>query len=365
MQSTPLVLEFDEIQPQYSRFYVKILHCNADWTRSTLSEIQYLTDYNEFTIQNYSFSYTTFTKYVHYKFELPKVKVSGNYIIKVYRNGDQDDLIITRRFMIYENQINIIPNIQFSNIVENRQKAQQPDFSIDYTNYDLSSNPNDVKVVIRQNYRWDNALYALQPVYNKREEKILDYNFFTGENNFWGLNEFRQFDTRSLKTYKLNINYIDRTEDNRYNVSLTEEKSRGKQLYSYNADINGQFIIDKSESPGNGATESDYANITFALRGPVPEGDIYAVGAFNDYKISESNKLKRKENGSLECVIPLKQGYYNYLFTLVDKNKVRNEVPLENSFNITENDYEIFVYYKPLGTFYDILIGYLVQDFPK
>ncbi|MBY0425798.1 MAG: DUF5103 domain-containing protein, partial [Cytophagales bacterium] len=275
MQTTPLTLEFDELGGQLNRYYVKIFHCNADWSRSTLSEIQYLSDYNEFPIQNYSYSFNTYTKYIHYKYVVPKVKSTGNYIIKVYRDGNQDDLVITRRFMVYQNQINIIPNIRFSTVVENRSQAQQVDFSIDYSNYDLASNPWDVKVVIRQNYRWDNALYNLQPLYNRREERVLDYNFFNGENNFWGLNEFRQFDTRSLRFSKLNIGSITRTETNQFEVQLMEEKSRGTELYTNYPDINGKFMVDKYESPGNGSVESDYAQVLFTLKGGLTEGDVY------------------------------------------------------------------------------------------
>lgn len=366
MQTTPLTLEFDELGGQFHRYFVKILHCNADWTKSNLSEIQYVFDYNEYPIQNYAYSFNTYTKYIHYQFQLPKVKTTGNYILMVYREGDQDDVVITRRFMVYQNQVNIIPNVRFSTVVENRQTAQQVDFSIDYSNYDLASNPWDVKVLIRQNYRWDNAIVGLQPLYNRREERLLDYNFFNGENNFWGLNEFRQFDLRSLRFPRMNVASINIIDNNQYKVVIYDEKSRGKELYTNYPDINGRYYIDRYESSGNGGVEGDYANVVFSIKGDVPEGNIHVVGAFNDYAISESNKLKPNEKGVLECIIPLKQGYYNYLYTLVNKRlNQRSDKPLENSFNFTENIYEIFVYYRPVGTFNDILVGYSLQNFPK
>ena len=43
--------------------------------------------------------------YIHYTFQIPRVNRSGNYIIKVYRGRDESKTLLTRRFMVYDNQV--------------------------------------------------------------------------------------------------------------------------------------------------------------------------------------------------------------------------------------------------------------------
>ena len=59
LQAQNLVLEFDDLQAQRSNYYVKIIHCNYDWTKSTLQDLDFLTDYNEYPINDYDFSANT------------------------------------------------------------------------------------------------------------------------------------------------------------------------------------------------------------------------------------------------------------------------------------------------------------------
>ena len=60
-----------------------------------------------------------------------------------------------------------------------------------------------------------------------------------------------------------------------------------------------------------------------------------------------------------ECVLQLKQGYYDYEYAVMpDKDNVPDETIIEGSHYETENEYTILVYYRFLGTRYDQLIGY-------
>jgi hypothetical protein len=55
----------------------------------------------------------------------------------------------------------------------------------------------------------------------------------------------------------------------------------------------------------------------------------------------------------------LKQGYYNFQYVYVPQGSlVADHKNIEGSFWETENDYQIFVYYKPMGERYDRLVGY-------
>ena len=85
---TRLLLEFDELSSDAVYYQAKIIHCNADWSQSNLSTLQYIEDYNEFNVDEYEYSFNTITPYVHYKFYVPRVKLPGNYVVVVYSDGN-------------------------------------------------------------------------------------------------------------------------------------------------------------------------------------------------------------------------------------------------------------------------------------
>ena len=99
-QNPPLRLEFDEIGSDFQNYFIKIVNCNADWSISQLNAIQYLNDYNEFQISERKLSFNTRVPYVHYGIFLPRVKISGNYLVVVYKGGDDKDIILSKIFLV-------------------------------------------------------------------------------------------------------------------------------------------------------------------------------------------------------------------------------------------------------------------------
>ena len=85
METQNLLLEFDDLKEERNNYYVKLIHCNYDWTKSTLMDLDVLHDYNEFPISDYSFSINTHIPYVHYRIQVPPVKIPGNYVVTCYR----------------------------------------------------------------------------------------------------------------------------------------------------------------------------------------------------------------------------------------------------------------------------------------
>ncbi|OYU64506.1 MAG: hypothetical protein CFE22_18400, partial [Cytophagaceae bacterium BCCC1] len=56
-----LILEFDDLRAKYASFSAKIIHCDYDWKKSNLAEMEYLEGFNEFYINNYDVSQNTKT----------------------------------------------------------------------------------------------------------------------------------------------------------------------------------------------------------------------------------------------------------------------------------------------------------------
>ena len=360
-QARPLVIEFDELGDNFKRYNIKVLHCNADWTRSNLNELEYMDDFNEQPINEYQFSFNTKVKYVHYRAHLPRVKVSGNYLLKVYRNGVEADLVLTRRFIVYENQVSIVLNPGFSNSPAERLQNQQIDFTVSYKNFNIVNPQEDVKVCIRQNYRWDNAITQLRPFTINEFDRVLEYTAFNNENNFKGLNEYRYFEMQSVRFLGFNMRLLDASGDIVQSY-LSTDRPRNRQAYLRVKDFNGAFLINNFET-GNGSTDADYLQVHFALESPLLPEDVYVVGKFNEWKPDARHRLLYNQEKNLyEGSFLLKQGIYNYAYAVATQGGKLDEARIENSHQATENIYEVILYHRPIGVRYDMVIGYrLVQ----
>ncbi len=353
-----LVLSFDELHHDVDDYRVRIMHCNADWNRSRLNDIEFLATFNEYIITDFEQSFNTRTPYVHYRYTLPRVKKSGNYIVAVFRGDNQDDLILTQRFMIFESVVGVIPNIGLSSSISQRNHNQQIEFDIKYDNLEVQNPLDEIAVIIRQNQRWDNAISGLKPTFIREFQKKLEYHFFNLESNFMGGNEFRFFDLRSTNFAGININNIDQSEKE-ITANMMIDQSKKEEAYTYTRDLNGQYFIGKIES-SSPEVDGDYIHLNFFLKSPeIKNAKIYVDGAFTEWQLSRENQMIYSEKfGGYLAQLLLKQAWYNYIYH-VESEELNNPYYLEGSHFQTENFYEIFVYHRPIGTRGDALVGYL------
>lgn len=357
-QRDRLALSFDYLYGNNEDFRVRIIHCNVDWTPSGFDNIDILDAYNEFRIEQFEQSFNTKVPYMHYTFEVPRVKLPGNYLLVVFRGNNEDDLILSKRFMITDNRAMVEPRVGLSTGIIERATNQQIDFTVDYSNLEVGDPANEIKVVIRQNQRWDNAISGLKPTFIKDFQKKLNYEFFNLENNFRGGNEFRFFDLRSVNFSGQNVNKINQTETS-ITANLMLDKSRKDEAYTFNQDLNGAFIIERVDAT-NPDIEADYVNVNFFLKQPPLEnGKIFVLGAMNNWQKQQANVMVYSDQfgGYLGRQL-VKQGWYNYIY-YVQNSKDGNPYLLEGSHSLTENLYEIFVYHRAIGSRGDFLVGYL------
>jgi hypothetical protein len=351
----PLLLQFDDLTTDRDSYYARIIHCQYDWTKSDLQDLDFMNDYNEFPINDSEFSIDTHIPYVHYWWQLPTVKIPGNYVVAVYRGGDRSDLILTKRFIVYDNQISFKNN---GNVIGPSSLAnvnQQINFTISYDNLNIPNPLLDIHVVIRQNGRWDNLALDLRPTFIREIEKELEYRFFDESQMFRGGNEFRFFDLRSLNNPGQNVGTVSKAQKP-YEVFIATDKPRTHQAYGQYNDLDGGFIIDNYDYRDLAFT--NYAEVTFSLASPPVDGDVYVTGGFTYWNLLPENLMKYDADRKLYTSrILLKQGWYDYQYLVKSKSLPTYE--FEGSHFETENYYEIFVYYKPYQPRADVLIGYL------
>ena len=354
-----LVISFDDLDADRKDYYYTIIHCNSDWTESDLMQSEYINGFYEEPITNYEFSYNTIQKYTYYQFDFPSTNIkpiiSGNYIFKIY---DKDgNTIIYKRFMILDTKLYIDANVRRATLAENRNTKHEIDFTIKHPKIVIANPFADIKVHIKQNNREDNSITNLTPQFVRNEELIYNYEDI---NTFFGNNEFRHFDFKSLRYQSERIKsiYFDSTYNHIY---LFNDNIRLYDLYSIRPDINGAFVIESQEG-WESSIEADYAFVHFTLpMRNISYGDLYLLGAFSNWEINEDFKLKYNiDKSQYEGDVYLKQGYYNYHYALNDTITNRIDVSLiEGTYYQTRNDYYIYVYYRETGGRYDRLVGFL------
>ena len=355
-----LVLTFDELGNDNDYYQYTFVHCNANWEPSNLVVNEYINGNLFGDVKEFNYSTNTYIQYVHYSLEFPtqdmKPKVSGNYILKVYRNFDDTDIILTRRFMVLDNRATIAATIKGATHPEHRFSKQEVDFTVDYAGYTIPNPFMDVTAVICQNNRWDNAIRNLNPQYVNNN--VLTYNFEEG-NLFGGGNEFRFFDIRSLRFMSRNVvkKYI---EEDQQNVLLMPMESRSFLQYFQYIDYNGKRVTENKDGT-NSAVDGDYAIIhfTFTSNHKIPTGEMYVFGELTDWQIKPEFKLEYlSHDKAYYGTAVVKQAHYDFYYVIFDEKEQKVDLSFtEGNFFQTENDYQIYIYHKNQMQGYDELIA--------
>ncbi|MBS4012877.1 MAG: DUF5103 domain-containing protein [Bacteroidetes bacterium] len=357
-----LILKFDDLDGDYKNYFYTIIHCNSDWQPSQLRNSEYIDGFFDDQITDYQFSINTLIDYTHYTLEFPnkniRPKVSGNFILKVYLNNDPDQIVLTRKFQVFEQLISIEGSVKKATLVSKRDEMQEINFTINSTGYRISNPYQDLKVTIKQNGRTDNIIWDLKPKLVLGDKLVYEYE---EKNLFDGGNEFRRFDIRSLRFTTERVSDISATHSH-YEVFLFKDQRRSSRRYTTDDDINGRFYIKTTDAQDSGI-EADYAWVHFSLKYQIPEqnGNFYIVGSLTDWSYTAENRMKYSfRDNEYYLSMLLKQGYYNYMYVFLQDGKTQGETYLsEGNHSDAENDYTIYVYHRKPGNVYDSLIGIL------
>jgi hypothetical protein len=352
-----LSLEFDALTGDEEDFYYKIEHFNFDWTRSNLMKNEYLRGLDQQRIRTYTNSLNTYQIYSHYDLRIPNEQTkgllkSGNYIITIY--DDYDEVMFSRKFMVFENLLGVGVQAKRTRDINTIQEKQTLNIKINSNGINFNNPTKTVKTLIIQNNNLNSVISDLKPQYILGNQ--LQYRY-DKESSFWAGNEYLYFESKDVRAANIGVQFIDLQDI--YQSYLFTQINRSKRPYTYNPDINGNFIVTAIDV-NNIDTQADYTMVHFSLQNELLlDKKVYVYGNFNNYAIEESTEmLYNTERQVYQCAFPLKQGFYSYKFVTVDNKGNLDEGAISGNFWQTENNYKVLVYYKDLGARFDRLIGF-------
>lgn len=362
-----LELHFDDLDANVKSYRYEIIHCSSNWQPSPISYSEYMDGFPENMLRNYSYSINTTVPYIHYSLVIPndevKLKLSGNYVISVYLD-DSSEPVLVRRFSVFESLVNIQAECIRPLNPAYMYTKQQLNCKLQ-TNLSLPNMATDVKLVVRQNGNPYSS--KVEPKAISTGPNELDFSFQDGL-LFDAGNEFRNLDIKSIRYTAINIESIAYQAPN-YHVYVMPEDQNARKRYSYQEDLNGQFII-RNDRGITSNTDADYVFVHFAL--PYfeeAEGDVYLFGALTNWQLTDSFKMRYNfRNQRYEHTALLKQGYYNYQYVFVPKGKPLTSsttAMFENSFYETENEYFLFAYINKPNERFQRLGGYAIVNSVK
>lgn len=359
---------FDKVsEDSYARLRYKVVYCNADWQKNTeLSEIEYLDGFDNNLINDYESSLNTTVSYTHYNLRIPnqdvKPKLAGNYAVLVYdEDGDENDVLLTACFSVLDDVVNIAPEVSSITDIDANKEHHQLSFDLNYK-LNLRDVKNDFKVFVRQNNRIDNEVKDIKPNYimpsKLRYKSNKSLIFEAGD-------EYHRFDLSSYKFNGKNVAHIEYNRPN-YHMHIVPNKINEGGTYSYDQDQNGRVIF-RGTDVENIEREGDYFFVNLTLHADRPlANDVYVNGAFTYNTFSDKYKMiYDQDNREYYLSLFLKQGIYNYQYLTKQQNEFSTK-DVEGNFYETENEYSIYVYYRPIGQKYDSLVGFTsIQSRPK
>ena len=356
-----LHISFDEMSHDvhFYTYTVTMLH-------SDLLSSEYLQGFTTRNITDYEHSLNTSRIYTHYWFTFPnedmKLTKSGQYLLTVYEDGNPDNKVAEVEFCVVEPMVKIDARTRNNTDIELSGRYQQVDIDVNTAALNIRD-PHEVRLVVTQNNRLDNAVTLTQPTYV--EPNRLRY-INTKDLIFEGGNEYHHFDAFSCFYAGYGIDRVF-YELGDYHASLfPNEITQGQYIHEFDSD--GRFVVN-AERTNDPDTEAEYMWVhwTLPVEKPWFDGALYVGGDLFHNELGLQNRMQYDADAKCYWLTALvKQGGYDYQFWFVPKananangkaQKTTITQRVDGSYWQTENEYAVYVFWRPFGERYDRLVG--------
>jgi hypothetical protein len=359
-----LELSFDDLDADVKTYYYTYQLCNADWTPVQISTFDYIRGFAQNQITEYHYSSVALIRYTHYHILLPennsRLTLSGNYLLKIYLNNDTSQLAFTKRILVVQNAVSIAAQVTIPLNPQISSTHQKLQFTVNSKALPISNPFQQLKVVVMQNDRWDNAVYLSRPSFYSGT----NYEYNSDETPvFPGGNQWRWIDLQSFRFQSDRIAKVDYLKNGDV-IYAKPDRDRSGQPYYFFADDNGKYYIQTTDliDPN---WQADYGRVRFVFvppdNTPFEGKDLYLLGEFTGYRLNDASRMIfNPASGAYEGSALLKMGLYNYAYVTVNSGEIHANPSFEfteGNHLETENNYDILVYYRTMGGRYDQLVG--------
>lgn len=367
LQTLPILLlnsgeqvdfSFDQMSHNHHRFYFRVEHCDFEWKASdALFTNEFLeSSQSDIWIEEHIESQNTTTLYTHYHFSFPNQEVrpliSGNYRITIYDDATKE-IVAVAHCCIVEPLVGVSGKVTTNTEVDWNNAHHQIEMQVNASNLQARDLRNEIKTVVFQNSRVDNAVWDPKPSYLNGTMLIWEHQ---RDLIFSAGNEYRHFEQLTHRHPGMRVDELKWFEPYYHATLLVDEVRRN---YLKVGDRNGISVIRNTDNLDN-ATESDYVFVHFSLQSDeFEEADIYIDGQWTTGFFSPEHRLTyNPDRRTYETVLFLKQGYYNYQYLFLPKgSRVGQTAPTEGNYYQSSNDYTILVYHRSAAGRYDRLVG--------
>lgn len=361
-----IIIAFDEMSHDYHRIAYRILHCDADWNRSSMNELEYMEGFSENDVENYATSQETLVDYTHYELAIPnekiRLKLAGNYAVQFFdRDAPDSGVLVTACFSIVRPIFRLEASVSTTTDMGYNRMYQQVEFILKTAYGQVQRPDTDLKVLVRQNHRTDNEVFCPQPLMASASE--INYSHCR-DLIFEAGNEYRRMEITTAQYAGIGVDKIV-FQRPMYHAYLYDAEPRTSG-YTYDEDQNGRFFIRSLRVFDDVRTEADYFCVHFRLpMNQVLAGTVYLMGDICGGRLDGLSKMNYSvEEKAYQKELLLKQGAYNYMYLwMPEKSSVSGKAKastaaIEGNYWETENEYQIYVYYRPIGALYDTLAAF-------
>lgn len=355
-QNASLEISFDYLSKKEPWLTYTVIHCDAEWMPDELDEMEYADGFFPVRITDVAPSFNTFTPYYHYTVKFPNddvlLKVSGNYAVLIHPEDSPYDVLATAIFSVSEQLAFVNGEVSGNTDIDYRKTHQQLSLDLSWGQSKLPylDPAGDLHVMVSQNRRRDTRRELSHPTRIEAGHAIYEHN---RDLIFDAGNEYRRFEFTDHRFASYGVQRINRKAPYYY-ATLRTGNTRTESNYLFDRDQNGRYLVHALHVDDE-ATEADYFIARFMLKAPslFDTKGIYITGDFTYGEASDEFVMSYDEVKNVYWKdVLLKQGAYNYQYMVNGQMS-----PIEGDFYETENEYEIYIYYRPNGARYDRLLG--------
>ena len=365
-----LHISFDEMSHDVHFYTYTVKHMNSDWSQeSDILSGEYLRGFTTQDITDYEHSINTSREYTHYRFNFPNEDMvltrSGNYLLTIYEDGNPDNKVAEVQLCVVDPYVVMDAKVRSNTDIELGGRYQQVDVDVNTAALDVRD-PKEVRVVVTQNNRTDNAVGLQTPTF-------VEPNRLRYINNkaliFEGGNEYHHFDAFSCFYAGTGIDRVFHENGDYHALLFADEVTKGQYIHQYDSD--GRFLVN-AERTYDSDTEAEYMWVywTLPVEKPWLDGAVYVGGDIFGNEMSLRNRMQYDPESKAYWLAALvKQGGYDYQYWFSGKGaenvhpkgwqaqKTTTTQRVDGSYWQTENEYAVYVYWRPIGGRYDQLVG--------